>query len=65
MAVRHLKRWAVGGIALVALVALGVGGPFLFIHLVEGPTRPELALPRASAAAGSGATSAALGSGAS
>ena len=62
MAVRHLKRWAVGGIALVAL---GVGGPFLFIHLVEGPTRPELALPRASAAAGSGATSAALGSGAS
>lgn len=41
---RHrLRWWIVGGV--VVLVVLLVGGPFVYIHLIEGPAPPKLALP--------------------
>jgi polyisoprenoid-binding protein YceI len=46
---RHWKRWLVGGIALVVVFA--VGGPYLFIHVIEGPPKAKLALPAVSASA--------------
>jgi polyisoprenoid-binding protein YceI len=42
---RHWKRWLIGGVALVVVVA--VGGPYVFIHFIEGPPKPKLALPSA------------------
>jgi polyisoprenoid-binding protein YceI len=40
---RHWKRWLIGGVALIVVVA--VGGPYVFIHFIEGPPKPKLALP--------------------
>ncbi|MGC8512722.1 MAG: YceI family protein [Acidimicrobiales bacterium] len=39
---RHL-RWVVGAVA--AVVALAVGGPYVFIHFVEGTAPAKLTLP--------------------
>ena len=36
-------RWVVGGVAV--LVVLAVGGPFVYIHFVEGPAPAKLTLP--------------------
>lgn len=44
---RHL-RWVVG--AAVAVVALAVGGPYVFIHFVEGKAPAKLTLPAAASA---------------
>ena len=40
---RRWRWWIVGAAALV--VVLAVGGPFVYIHLIEGPPPPKLALP--------------------
>jgi polyisoprenoid-binding protein YceI len=47
-------RWALGGVAVV--VVLGVGGPFVFIHFIEGPAPAKLALPVSKASPGTTAT---------
>jgi polyisoprenoid-binding protein YceI len=46
---RHWLRWLIG--AVVALVVLGVGGPFLYIHFFNGSTPAALSLPTASTSA--------------
>jgi polyisoprenoid-binding protein YceI len=51
-------RWWIVGVAAVVLL-LAVGGPFVYIHFIEGPPPPKLALPTShptSTAATSGAT---------
>jgi len=56
---RHWLRWLVGGI--VVLAALAVAGPFLYIHFFNGSTPAALTLsPSGSASAGSSASSAAM-----
>ncbi|MHB1533893.1 MAG: YceI family protein [Acidimicrobiales bacterium] len=49
---RHWKRWLIGAVAAVAVLA--VGGPFVFIHFIEGPAKPKLALPAKSPPASTG-----------
>jgi polyisoprenoid-binding protein YceI len=39
---RRWRRWIVAGVALV--VVLAVGGPFVYIHFIEGPAPAKLAL---------------------
>jgi polyisoprenoid-binding protein YceI len=56
---RSWKKWLIGVIA-VALIGL-VGGPYVFIHFIEGPPKARLALPNvthstSNSALGSGAT---------
>lgn len=53
MARHHLRRWILGGVA--ALVVVGVGGPYVFIHFVEGPAKPKLALPSSGSSGAAGA----------
>jgi polyisoprenoid-binding protein YceI len=56
---RHWLRWLIGGIVVVA--ALAVAGPFLYIHFFNGSTPAALTLsPSGSAPAGSSASSAAM-----
>jgi polyisoprenoid-binding protein YceI len=43
---RHWLRWLIG--AIVVLVVLGVGGPFVYIHFFNGSTPAALSLPTAS-----------------
>jgi polyisoprenoid-binding protein YceI len=43
---KHWKRWLLAGIALV--VVLGVGGPFVYIHFVEGKAPAPLTVSTAS-----------------
>jgi polyisoprenoid-binding protein YceI len=49
---RHWLRWLVG--AIVVLVVLGVGGPFVYIHFFNGSTPAALSLPTASSSAPGG-----------
>jgi polyisoprenoid-binding protein YceI len=56
---RKWWKWLVG--AIVAVVVLAVGIPFIYIHLIEGPAPPKLALPTThstTTVAASGTTSA-------
>ena len=53
---RRLRWWIVGGV--VVIVVLAVAGPFIYIHLIEGPAPVKLALPGTSKGSGSSATSA-------
>ena len=46
---RHWLRWLIG--AIVVLVVLGVGGPFVYIHFFNGSTPAALSLPTASSSA--------------
>jgi polyisoprenoid-binding protein YceI len=46
---RHWLRWLIG--AIVVLVVLGVGGPFVYIHFFNGSTPAALSLPAASSSA--------------
>ncbi len=57
---RHWLRWLIGGI--VVLAALAVAGPFLYIHFFNGSTPSALTLSPSggSASAGSSASSAAM-----
>jgi polyisoprenoid-binding protein YceI len=44
---RHRRRWLRWAIAaVVVLVVLFVGGPFVYIHFIEGSAPPKLALPK-------------------
>jgi len=53
--------WVVGGLALVLLLA--VGGPFVYIHFIEGPPPPKLALPPTHGTAGTGTSAASAATG--
>jgi polyisoprenoid-binding protein YceI len=44
---RRLRWWIVGAIAVV--VVLAVAGPFIYIHLIEGPAPARLTLPSTTA----------------
>jgi polyisoprenoid-binding protein YceI len=56
---RHWLRWLIGGI--VVLAALAVAGPFLYIHFLNGGTPAALSLsPSGSASAASSASSSAV-----
>jgi polyisoprenoid-binding protein YceI len=39
---RHLKRWLAIGVGVLAIAV--VGGPFVYIHLIQGKAPPALAL---------------------
>jgi polyisoprenoid-binding protein YceI len=57
----RLRWWIAGGVAVV--VVLAVGGPFVYIHLIEGPPPAALSLPASpstTAAGSSSGTTAAL-----
>jgi polyisoprenoid-binding protein YceI len=41
---RRLRWWLVGGIVVIILLAVGL--PFVYIHFIEGPPPPKLALPK-------------------
>lgn len=43
--VRRLRNWFLAGV--VVIVVLAVGGPFVFIHFIEGPAPAKLVLPKA------------------
>jgi polyisoprenoid-binding protein YceI len=49
-------RWGAAGVAVVVIV--GVGGPFVYIHFIEGPAPAKLSLPNASSATHGTATTA-------
>jgi polyisoprenoid-binding protein YceI len=57
---KHKLLWWLGGSAIM-VVLLAIGGPFVFIHFIEGPPPAALALP----AGGSGSADAATSPGAS
>lgn len=44
-----LLRWGAAGVAAVVIV--GVGGPFVYIHFIKGPAPAKLSLPKVSSAA--------------
>ncbi|MDQ6948705.1 MAG: YceI family protein [Actinomycetota bacterium] len=51
---RHWKLWALGVVA--ALLVLGVGGPYVYIHFVEGTAPAPLSLSSGATPAGGGTT---------
>jgi polyisoprenoid-binding protein YceI len=51
---RHWKRWVLGVVA--ALIVLGVGGPFVYIHFIEGDAPAPLSLSTGTAPAGDATT---------
>lgn len=60
---RRWGRWLIG--AIVVLVVLVIGGPFVFFHFIEGPAPAPLSLSSGTSttvAAGSGSSSATAGS---
>jgi len=61
---RRLAPWILAGAAV--LVVLGVAGPFVFIHFIEGPAPAKLSLPPASrrTTANAGSPSSTTGAGA-
>ncbi len=58
---RRWLRWVIAVVVVVAVVA--VGGPFVFIHFIEGPPAPRLVLPKAGTTSGTGAGATASGIG--
>jgi polyisoprenoid-binding protein YceI len=54
---RKWWRWFVG--AAVVIVVLAVGAPFVYIHFIEGPPPPKLALPSSHATTTESASAAA------
>ena len=49
--VRRFRKWFIAGVIVV--VVLAVGGPYVFIHFIEGPAPAKLVLPKSQGAAGS------------
>jgi polyisoprenoid-binding protein YceI len=46
-----LRKWIIAGVVVV--VVLAVGGPYVFIHFIEGPAPAKLVLPKRGSAGGS------------
>ena len=42
--VRHWKRWLLGGVVLVVVLAVGV--PYIYIHFIEGPAPARFSLSK-------------------
>jgi hypothetical protein len=59
---KHKLLWWLGGVAIVAAL-LAVGGPFVYIHLIEGPPPVALALPVRGSDAANAATTSSGGNG--
>ena len=57
---RHLVRWILG--ALAVLVVLAVGGPYVYIHFIEGPAPAVLSASTSTSAAARPATGSVAGS---
>jgi polyisoprenoid-binding protein YceI len=53
---RRFRKWVIAGV--VAIIVLAVGGPYVFIHFIEGPAPAKLVLPKGGTASGSGAAGA-------
>jgi polyisoprenoid-binding protein YceI len=51
---RHWLRWIIAGV--VVLVVLAVGGPYVFIHFIEGKAPAPLSLKSSASASSSGAS---------
>jgi polyisoprenoid-binding protein YceI len=51
---RHWKRWLIGGAVVVLLLV--VGGPFVYIHFIEGDPPPPLSVSSASTTTTSGSS---------
>jgi polyisoprenoid-binding protein YceI len=47
--VRRFRKWFIAGVIVV--VVLAVGGPYVFIHFIEGPAPAKLVLPKGQGAA--------------
>ncbi len=41
---QRVRRWTIMG--MVVVVVLGVGGPFVYIHYIEGPAPAKLSLQK-------------------
>lgn len=50
------RRWKVWSIAGIGVLALVIGGPWVYIHLIKDDAPPPLALGSTSSASGDGAT---------
>jgi polyisoprenoid-binding protein YceI len=46
--VRRWRKWFIAGVVVV--VVLAVGGPYVFIHFIEGPAPAKLVLPKGQSA---------------
>ncbi|MGD0808839.1 MAG: YceI family protein [Acidimicrobiales bacterium] len=53
--VRRLRKWVIAGVVVV--VVLAIGGPYVFIHFIEGPAPAKLVLPKGQGAASGSASS--------
>jgi polyisoprenoid-binding protein YceI len=51
---RSVIRWVIGAVVLLALAL--VGGPFVYIHFIEGPAPKPLTLPSAGTTSAKGAS---------
>jgi len=51
---RHWKRWLLASV--VAIVVLGVGGPYVYIHFIEGPAPARFSLSPSTASSKSAAS---------
>ncbi|MGD0314078.1 MAG: YceI family protein [Acidimicrobiales bacterium] len=58
---RSLRWWIIGAVAVV--VVLAVGGPFVYIHLIEGPAPGKLTLPGPSTGSTSATSAGSSGAG--
>ena len=47
--VRRFRKWFIAGVIVV--VVLAIGGPYVFIHFIEGPAPAKLVLPKGQGAA--------------
>ena len=54
--VRRFRKWVIAGVVVVAVLA--GGGPYVFIHFIEGPAPAKLVLPTGGAGARSGSSGA-------
>jgi polyisoprenoid-binding protein YceI len=53
--VRRFRKWFIAGVIVV--VVLTVGGPYVFIHFIEGPAPAKLVLPKGQGASAGSAKS--------
>src|ERR1700677_3135343 len=49
---RRVRNWLIAGVVVVVILA--VGGPFVYIHFIEGPAPAKLVLPKSTGSASSG-----------